>query len=123
MENKYFPGVEFPEPEEETPESQPEGKEKLEGRIDEALTDVRRMINAIRTGESDIYRGALMINDNTPMMASLGRLETTPSKGNLREFLSLVKQDINMRAAREFAKIFQHNDKDLKKLLEEQGVL
>lgn len=123
MENKYFPGVKFPEPEPDEEPVPTDKSDKLECKIEEALTESQRIINAIRSGESDLHRGGLIINSNTPMMNAMERLEQNATKKNLVQFLRMVQQDTNSRVAQEIAKLFQYAYKDLQTLLIESGVL
>jgi hypothetical protein len=115
MSNNYFTPVEFSELKEETKEiRQPDLDNDLKGDLPNAFTNVRRIFAAIRTGESDLRRGALQLLGNDPCMRAFSRLEEVPTKTNLVRFLELATQDLGRKAARELLKVFTETDPSLK---------
>jgi hypothetical protein len=110
----YFEPVEFPELEEPVKEvtRSPED-EDLKGNLPMALQESRRLFEALRSGESNIRKVALMLDAKEPSMQCFQRLEATPTKQNLNKFLLLAKQDMGRAAALELQKIFVAMDPNL----------
>ena len=118
MTKTYYEGIEFPELEEK-PEAKPTNEGDRLEKVDfsTAMTDIRRMMRAIESGQSDLRRGSLLL-DKAPMKTAAAHLENMPSEDNLRNFLDLCEQDINSRFRLEAEKIFKGADKRLKKFIE-----
>jgi hypothetical protein len=118
MSNKYFTPIEFPEldkPVEVTPVI--EKDDELHGDLKRAFVEVRRIFAAIRTGQSNLRRGALDLKDSNPCMLAFSTLEKLPTKQNLIKFLLMSKQDIGLLATKELLKVFLVIDKSLEEKL------
>jgi hypothetical protein len=121
MNREYFNSVEFPELE---PKPEPEPADATdpatEVEWDGILTEVRRMIAAVKSGESNIIRRAVDLN-NAPINKTLKALAERPSTPTMVEFLKIAEQDINVRFRRECVLLFKQNSK-LKELMEGRNI-
>lgn len=110
----YFEPVEFPELEEPKNELAviPEDVD-LNGDIPRALSESRRLFNALRSGTSNLRRGALQLRAGEPSMVAFQELEKAPTRQRLNRFLLLAKQDMGRVAAVELRKIFVDVDSSL----------
>lgn len=109
----YFTGVEFPElveepmPEDEKPKQrykdrEPDGDEALRLEVEAFNGLVMNILNAVRSGESDLV-GATTLS--SPLLEVLGRLHQRPNRQRIVDFLTIVRTDINNRVAQEIEKI------------------
>jgi UDP-N-acetyl-D-mannosaminuronate dehydrogenase len=116
---KYYEDVEFSElAEKEVAATDAETDDSLTGEsMTVSMTEVRRMIRAIGSGESDISKIPLMLK-NAPFLNALSFLEARPSKANLLSFLELAQQDVNTRFKNECELIFKQNNPKIKEILD-----
>ena len=121
MGKEYFTGVEFPELEpapepEELPKDDPATKVEW----DTILTELRRMIAAVESGDSNIVKHAIDVS-KAPINKVLKNLADKPTTDHMVAFLKVAQQDINLRFRRECVLLFKQNEK-LKKLIEEKNI-
>lgn len=86
--------------------------------ITEQLKLVREDLALITQGRHECVRHAIHFGDKPhPFLSALKTLEEAPNLDNLKEFLLMVKQDVNRRVAQKFATFFGHIDPKLKDML------
>lgn len=119
--SKYFEGVDFPELEEPVVEEVDKTDPCTEIEWTPLMTEVRRMISAIQTGQSLIVRGAIQILPNSPVYKAIEGLEQAPSLKSLRNFVKIAEQDLNTRFKQEVLKVFKQT-KAVAEILEENGI-
>ncbi len=117
-EKKYYDGVDFPEMETEAVEAVPVVEDDVMTGMDVTryMTEVRRMVTAVESGQSTISRGAIQLR-NSPTMKAIAQLESTPSMKAFLHFLEMAQQDVNRRFRQECELIFCENE-DIKNALE-----
>lgn len=119
--NRYFDGVSFPELE---PEPEPEPVDTTDPATkvewEPILTELRRMIAAVGSGESNIVRRAIDLK-NAPVNKALEALAERPSTPAVIRFLNSAGQDVNRRFRQECVLLFKQNAK-LKELMEGQNI-
>lgn len=109
----YFTGVAFPElveepkvenekPKQRYKEKEPDGDEALRLEAEEFNRLVMNVLNAVRSGESELARSTTL---SSPLMEVLGRLHQAPSKQRIVDFITIVRTDINNRVAQEIERI------------------
>lgn len=109
----YFTGVEFPElveeptPENEKPkqrykEREPDAEEALRLEAEAFNSLVMTILNAVRSGESELARATVL---SSPLMEVLARLHQRPDRQRIVDFITIVRTDINNRVAQEVEKI------------------
>lgn len=103
--SKYFTPIDLPEPKAKVLAPDPETEELLD--ISSILDKIQRELEAIRTGASKIHSFAIqMVEGKTAVLVSFNRLRATPTRVNIRVFLTLVEQDISQRVAEHFTMMF-----------------
>ncbi len=119
--SKYFEGVDFPELEEPKPVPAPPKDACTEVDWTPLMTEVRRMIAAIGTGQSLIVRGAVTVPPNSPLFKAIEGLEQVPSLDSLKHFLKIAEQDLTTRFKQEVLKVF-HQTKAVDTILKENEI-
>lgn len=110
---EYFTGIEFPElveepkaeaekPKQRYKEREPEADEALRLEAEEFNRLVMNILNAVRSGESDLARATTL---SSPLMELLSRLHQGPSQQRIVDFIAIVRADINNRVAQEIERI------------------
>lgn len=101
---KYYKEVDFGDTIEEKPVTVVEAEVDVKSQ----LKAVKDELGKILQGKSDFVPYGVHPNPRgAPHMDALLAFELKPSKERLDNFLSLVKAEINRRAAQEFAKLFE----------------
>lgn len=119
-ENRFFEGIEFPELEEaKAPEPVDTTDPLASHDFTNLLTEVRRMIVAVESGQSLIARATSL--KGAPIHKAIESLEQSPSLIAFIHFLKIAEQDVNLRFRRECVKLFEGDEK-VKTVMEEKNV-
>lgn len=118
---KYFDDVKFPELDQPAVEEKKEVDDDL-SKLDliKPLTEIRRMIVAIESGESQIVPGARRLG-SSPLVARLQSFEQQPTLTGLKRVLETAEQDVNRRFRKEVVKVFKVY-KQIADLMEENNI-
>jgi len=109
----YFTGVEFPELVEEPKPETEKPKQKYTDRGPDTVEALRieagefnrltlNILNAVRSGESELARATAL---SSPLMEVLSRLHQSPSRQRVVDLLLIIRTDLNNRVAQEVEKI------------------
>ena len=123
MTKNYYEDVEFPEldPPKEDPKPKPDFDfTKLDLDWSVVMTEVRRLITAVETGQSNITPYGINLA-KAPVVKAVQTLENDPSLENLVNFLDLGKQDVGARFRKECVAIFKQSAK-LEKIMKEKNI-
>lgn len=108
--NQYFKSVEFPELEEKKEVKTPVVDPIKGVEWDSIIMELRRMLSAIESGESNIVKFAINLG-NSPVSKAISSLSEDPSVHNLKRVLVTAQQDVNSRFRRECLMVMKGNNK------------
>ena len=103
----YFTPVEFPELETPKTETKPAtttspSGPQLNEEVDRFQSIVMGMLNAIRSGESELCRATSL---SSPLLEVLSRVQKSPSQLHLRALIEITRTDLNNRTAQEMERV------------------